>query len=200
MKQKLFDPQQWNMYAYGRNNPLRFKDPTGMYVCNGNECNQLKDALKAVEAAFKNKDLGSDARKDLKSVLKFYGPESKKAGDKGDNGVTVNTGKAAKGRLVGRRLQKERPQSTLILRRLAVRLVARSLPVWRRPRQWRTKESMGSGNSRTATSLRRPLFTPRSRTRIASNRTSIRGGRKIRSKDFGLWMGDSTRTELIFMR
>lgn len=26
MKQKLIDPQQWNMYAYVRNNPLRFVD------------------------------------------------------------------------------------------------------------------------------------------------------------------------------
>lgn len=32
MKQKLFDPQQWNMYAYGRNNPLRFGDPSGKRV------------------------------------------------------------------------------------------------------------------------------------------------------------------------
>ena len=34
-KQKLIDPQQWNMYSYARNNPLRFLDPTGKYLCNG---------------------------------------------------------------------------------------------------------------------------------------------------------------------
>jgi len=34
-KQKLIDPQQWNMYSYARNNPPRFLDPTGKYLCNG---------------------------------------------------------------------------------------------------------------------------------------------------------------------
>ena len=32
MPQKLLDPQQWNMYSYVRNNPLRLVDPTGMYT------------------------------------------------------------------------------------------------------------------------------------------------------------------------
>lgn len=28
-KQRLFDPQQWNMFAYARNNPLKYTDPDG---------------------------------------------------------------------------------------------------------------------------------------------------------------------------
>jgi RHS repeat-associated protein len=32
MDQKLMDPQQWNMYSYTRNDPMRFLDPTGMYT------------------------------------------------------------------------------------------------------------------------------------------------------------------------
>jgi len=31
MKQRLRDPQQWNMYAYVRNNPLRLVDPNGKW-------------------------------------------------------------------------------------------------------------------------------------------------------------------------
>jgi RHS repeat-associated protein len=41
------DPQSWNLYAYGRNNPLKYVDPLGLtyQVCdtNGN-CSNLDDA------------------------------------------------------------------------------------------------------------------------------------------------------------
>jgi RHS repeat-associated protein len=49
LKQKLLDPQQWNMYAYVRNSPLRLTDPTGMYAM---DCGSLgdKDCAKRTQA------------------------------------------------------------------------------------------------------------------------------------------------------
>lgn len=42
-----YDPQSWNMYAYARNNPLIYTDPTGMNytVCDaqGKNCSDLTD-------------------------------------------------------------------------------------------------------------------------------------------------------------
>ncbi len=48
-RQRLDDPQQWNNYEYGRNNPLRFVDPTGKrveLVGTDEERNKLLQALK----------------------------------------------------------------------------------------------------------------------------------------------------------
>ena len=61
LKRKLVDPQQWNMYSYSRNNPLRFMDPTGMYVadCGSGVKNcdkQIQNLDKSLQNALKSKD------------------------------------------------------------------------------------------------------------------------------------------------
>jgi RHS repeat-associated protein len=84
LAQKLFDPQQWNMYSYVRNSPLRLLDPTGMYVCNGTkeECKSFEDARKA--------DLKS-TNSDVQNAATAYGDPGT------DNGVTVAFGDPGKG-------------------------------------------------------------------------------------------------------
>lgn len=92
MKQKLRDPQQWNMYAYARNNPLRFTDPTGQYVCNGdkNQCARIKTALDTAQKAAAGLKEGSKERSAVEKAINFYGKEGEK------NGVTVAFGDLSK--------------------------------------------------------------------------------------------------------
>jgi RHS repeat-associated protein len=49
------DPQSWNLFAYGRNNPLRFVDPTGNYVFDSaaseDEKKRFREQLAAAQAA-----------------------------------------------------------------------------------------------------------------------------------------------------
>lgn len=87
-KQKLLDPQQWNMYQYARNNPLEFMDPKGLYVCKGSsdQCAAIKTGLQnAQKAADKFKE-GSKERTAIEKMIKAYGAEGEK------NGVTVKFG------------------------------------------------------------------------------------------------------------
>jgi len=50
-KQKLIDPQQWNMYSYTRNNPLRFIDPTGKAIELAGNDEERKKQLQALQKA-----------------------------------------------------------------------------------------------------------------------------------------------------
>lgn len=82
IKQKLFDPQQWNAYDYARNNPLRFMDPTGQYVTNcasdDKKCNKAADQFE------------TQRQKDLNSKNKNVRAAAAAFGDQGaDNGVHV---------------------------------------------------------------------------------------------------------------
>ena len=42
---KVWDPQTWNRYTYGRNNPLRMIDPTGMAEVTADQCAQDKHCV-----------------------------------------------------------------------------------------------------------------------------------------------------------
>ena len=55
------DPQSWNLYTYGLNNPLRFTDPTGQFAVDGQDkdCGtNLKDCAPPMER------LGGDPKQD----------------------------------------------------------------------------------------------------------------------------------------
>jgi RHS repeat-associated protein len=82
MKQKLTDPQQWNLYTYVRNNPLNLTDPTGLYLVS---C-PLGDA-KCNKAA---NDFENQRKKDLRSKKRHVRERAAAWGDRGeDNGVNV---------------------------------------------------------------------------------------------------------------
>jgi len=83
---RLADPQTLNRYAYARNNPLRYVDPTGLYEVDAG-C--LKDKRCSAEAArFERERLGAAGSKDaaIAAAAAAYGA----LGDA--SGVTVNFG------------------------------------------------------------------------------------------------------------
>jgi len=84
----LTDPQSLNKYSYVVNNPLRYTDPTGMYVCKDSaKCDSDADKAfeKSRQADLKSKD------KDVVRGASAYGDPTK------DNGVTVKFGDPGKG-------------------------------------------------------------------------------------------------------
>jgi RHS repeat-associated protein len=80
---RLDDPQTWNMYAYARNTPVRYTDPTGLYVTT---CADDDKKCQAQATNFENArqaDLNSDDAS-VRAAAAAYG-------DPGDNsGVTVS--------------------------------------------------------------------------------------------------------------
>jgi RHS repeat-associated protein len=90
------EPQSWNRYAYTLNNPLRYVDPTGLYVwaasgCSGDKAceneyeenqQEFRDSLTYLKMARDSFGKKSKEYKRLNAAWKSYGKE-------GDAGVTV---------------------------------------------------------------------------------------------------------------
>lgn len=91
---KLANPQTWNLYVYTLNNPLRYTDPTGMYLCaDDSKCNSANDKafaarlhyLSQIEGQYKK---GSNGYNTIANILKAYGTAGQR-GTAGGSTVSV---------------------------------------------------------------------------------------------------------------
>ena len=89
LKNAVRVPQMWNRYSYVMNNSMRFRDPTGKYLCSGTkaECTNFEEALKIVRtAAAEAEKKHTEGAARLGLIVKMYGAAGK------DTGVNVNFG------------------------------------------------------------------------------------------------------------
>lgn len=92
---RLLDPQQLNLYAYGRDNPLRFTDPTGLDV-NLN-CSQVSsDTCKGIVNDFNNRKgaqftIGRDDKTGLLTVDGKVDPSKLSSGEAALYGAIQDT-------------------------------------------------------------------------------------------------------------
>ncbi len=98
-------PTSFNRYTYVENNPLKYTDPFGLYICTASstECDQFKTALDAARDNLKKikRDYGADSDQYLeaKRSLDSYGQDGV------DNKVLVNSGTLAGNAGGGQRLE-----------------------------------------------------------------------------------------------
>ena len=99
---QIGQPQSWNRYSYGLNNPLRFVDPSGLYTCDrmkfNAECEAFADALVDVEK--KRQRLAGLGQVGAKEDAEILGEALQAYGNEGDeNGVAITFGPTGKGTL-----------------------------------------------------------------------------------------------------
>jgi RHS repeat-associated protein len=86
LPQKILDPQQWNMYAYVRNNPLRLFDPSGLYTVDCPAGDQACTKAAARFEAARLKDLQSKKQNVKGAAAAWGGPT-----DQNGTSVTFKT-------------------------------------------------------------------------------------------------------------
>jgi RHS repeat-associated protein len=82
LKTTVANPQLWNRYVYVTNNPMRFVDPTGYYLCKASkdDCATIEAAVQRVRDAAANLPKGSLEQQKAEAVAKMYGALNEKTG------------------------------------------------------------------------------------------------------------------------
>lgn len=104
--QRMFDPQQWNMYTYGRNNPTTFIDPDGKELQYANTAD--KKALHNVLVNIARRPGGLSMLKtlsDSKAVFTLHKTEKGELGGTGYYGLTAPAGQVTYDHATGKDLQ-----------------------------------------------------------------------------------------------